>query len=46
VGITGTLNCNADGDCQSTATIGVYQVETTANLPAVPVYSEVASLEG
>ena len=46
VGITGTLNCNADGDCQSTATIGVYQVETPASLPAAPVYSEVASLEG
>jgi branched-chain amino acid transport system substrate-binding protein len=45
VGITGTLNCNADGDCQSTATIGVYQVETPDGLPAAPVYSEVATLE-
>lgn len=44
-GITGTLNCNADGDCQSTATIGVYQVETPGSLPTTPVFSEVATLE-
>lgn len=46
LGITGTLNCNADGDCQSTAVIGVYQVETPSGLPSTPVYSEQASLAG
>ncbi len=45
LGITGELNCNATGDCQSTATIGVYQV-TNGAIPDTPVYSEKASLEG
>jgi branched-chain amino acid transport system substrate-binding protein len=45
LGITGELNCNANGDCQSTATIGVYQV-TGGTIPETPVYSEKASLEG
>ncbi|NNC39047.1 MAG: branched-chain amino acid ABC transporter substrate-binding protein, partial [Acidimicrobiia bacterium] len=45
-GITGTLNCNDLGDCQSTATIAVYQVLGGAYDTSSPVYSEVASLEG
>ncbi len=43
-GITGNLTCNADGDCQSTATIAVVTVES--NQMTDPVYSEKASLEG
>jgi branched-chain amino acid transport system substrate-binding protein len=45
-GITGTLNCNDLGDCQSTATIAVYQVLGGNYDTANPVYSEVASLDG
>ena len=45
-GITGTLNCNDLGDCQSTATIAVYQVLDGNYDTANPVYSEVASLDG
>jgi branched-chain amino acid transport system substrate-binding protein len=45
-GITGTLNCNDFGDCQSTATIAVYQVVGGNYDSSAPVYSEVASLDG
>ena len=45
-GITGTLNCNDLGDCQSTATIAVYQVVGGNYDSSAPVYSEVATLEG
>ena len=44
-GITGTLNCNDLGDCQSTATIAVYQVLDGNYDTGNPVYSEVASLD-
>ncbi|MDH5372945.1 MAG: branched-chain amino acid ABC transporter substrate-binding protein [Acidimicrobiia bacterium] len=44
-GITGTLNCNDLGDCQSTATIAVYQVVGGNYDSTNPVYSEVASLD-
>ncbi|NIA25707.1 MAG: ABC transporter substrate-binding protein [Gammaproteobacteria bacterium] len=43
-GITGTLNCNSTGDCQSTATIAVVTVKD--GKMTAPVYSEKASLEG
>ena len=41
-GITGTLTCNENGDCQPSATIAVVQVEGGAFTDAV--YSELGTL--
>jgi branched-chain amino acid transport system substrate-binding protein len=43
-GITGTLSCNENGDCQPSATIAVVQVEGGAFTDAV--YSELGTLGG
>lgn len=43
-GITGTLSCNANGDCQPTATIAVFAVEGGAKA-AEPTFSVVLSLD-
>jgi branched-chain amino acid transport system substrate-binding protein len=45
-GITGTLTCNADGDCQPSATIAVFQVKDGALDTDNPVFQTVGSLEG
>lgn len=45
VGITGSITCNATGDCQPTATIAVFEVVGGAKA-ADPVFSVVASLDG
>jgi branched-chain amino acid transport system substrate-binding protein len=45
-GITGTLTCNADGDCQPSATIAVFQVANGAMDTGSPVFSTVGTLEG
>jgi branched-chain amino acid transport system substrate-binding protein len=42
-GITGILTCNADGDCQSTATIAMVQVENEQM--TAPVWSEKMTLD-
>jgi branched-chain amino acid transport system substrate-binding protein len=43
-GITGTLDCNENGDCQPSATIGVFVVEDGA-FSESPVFSETGTLE-
>lgn len=45
VGITGTLTCNATGDCQPSATIAVFEV-TGGTKSDEPVFSTVKTLEG
>jgi branched-chain amino acid transport system substrate-binding protein len=45
-GITGTLTCNADGDCQPSATIAVFQVKDGDLDTENPVFQTVGSLEG
>lgn len=44
-GITGNLTCNADGDCQPSATIAVFEV-VGGNRSDSPVFSTVGTLEG
>ena len=45
VGITGSITCNATGDCQPSATIAVFDVVGGARAET-PVFSKVISLEG
>ncbi len=45
VGITGSITCNATGDCQPSATIAVFDVVGGARADT-PVFSKVISLEG
>ncbi len=45
IGITGSITCNATGDCQPSATIAVFDVVGGA-LSEAPVFSEVFSLDG
>ena len=45
VGITGSLTCNANGDCQPSATIAVFEVVGGAQAET-PVFSVVKTLEG
>lgn len=45
IGITGSITCNATGDCQPTATIAVFDVVGGARAET-PVFSKVISLEG
>lgn len=44
VGITGTLDCNTDGDCQQAVTIAVHQVKNGEF--GDPIYSEASTLGG
>jgi len=46
-GITGTITCNATGDCATEVTIGIYQVPAVPfdDPKAKPVFSETKSLE-
>jgi len=45
VGITGTLTCGENGDCQPSATIAVFEI-VGGDRSATPVFSTVGSLEG